>query len=124
MAQAFVSVIEDIKNYKNKDKKYDLVYSSNVIEHVDNPKKFVNDLIELSNKYIIIQCPWNELHHLNNQLITPQNQTAEHKWTVNEDFFDKYINNEKVIWTKTIGVVPMAWQGGEQAFFFGEKIDE
>ncbi len=108
----------------SQDKKYDLVYSSNVIEHVDNPKAFVQNIIELSNKYIIIQCPWKELHYLNNQLITPQNQTSEHKWTIDEDFFNKYIDNEKVTWVKTIGVVPMAWQGGEQVFFFGEKIHE
>ena len=37
--------------------KVDLVYCSNVIEHVDDPKDLVDELVEASQKYILIQAP-------------------------------------------------------------------
>ena len=50
--------------------KFDLVYTSNVIEHVLDPKLFVEELINLTNKYIIIQCPYKE-YHPDGKNITP-----------------------------------------------------
>ena len=41
--------------------KVDLVYCSNVIEHVDDPRSFVDELLEASEKYVLIQAPWEEL---------------------------------------------------------------
>lgn len=101
--------------------KFDLVYCSNVIEHVPSPRDLVSDLINLSSKYILIQCPWNELHPENGGIITPENQTDEHCWTINKEFFEKYIADNRVDWNLTTGVVPMAWEGGVQAFFLGIK---
>ena len=39
---------------------WDCIICSHVIEHVEDPKKFVERLIELSNDYVIIACPWEE----------------------------------------------------------------
>lgn len=100
----------------------DLVYCSNVIEHVQNPKALVNELINSSSKYILLQCPWKEMHPHNGERITPENQSDEHTWTINEDFFEKYIKDSRVVWKLTTGIVPMAWEGGVQAFYFGEKV--
>ena len=102
----------------------DFVYNSNVIEHVPNPKDLVNELIECSSKYILIQCPWKEMHPINGKLITPDNQSDEHTWTIDETFFEKYIKDSRVNWTLTTGIVPMAWEGGVQAFYFGEKTSQ
>ena len=104
--------------------KYELVYSSNVIEHVDDPKAFVSELVSLSEKYIVIQCPWEESHPTNGGDISPNNPSNEHKWTINDDFFNLYIKNEHVEWSFTKGEVPMAWQGGIQAFFLGKIINK
>jgi SAM-dependent methyltransferase len=102
------------------NQKFDLVYSSNVIEHVLKPKLFVKDLIKLSKKYIIIQCPYKE-YDPDGGNITPENPVSEHFWTIDEEFLDNYIFvNKEFEWTYKVGVVPMAWPGGRQIFIFGK----
>ena len=125
-----VAVKEGLKKYKrflnveaanleNKEN-FDLVYSSNVIEHVLKPELFVRDLIKISKKYVIIQCPWKE-YHPDGKNITPENPVSEHFWTIDEGFLEKYVfANKEFEWTYKVGVVPMAWQGGEQVFIFGK----
>lgn len=108
-------------NHSNNNK-YDLVYCSNVIEHVSDPRKLVNNLIELSSKYVLIQCPWNEHHPLNGQKISPTNKSDEHIWTIDDSFFNEFIKDPRIKWDLSTGVVPMAWEGGIQAFYFGEII--
>ena len=100
--------------------KFDLVYTSNVIEHVLDPRLFVEELINLTNKYVIIQCPYKE-YHPDGKNITPQNPISEHFWTIDNEFLNKYIYvHEEFDWTYKVGIVPMAWQGGEQVFIFGK----
>ena len=100
--------------------KFDLVYTSNVIEHVLDPKVFVEDLIRLTKRYILIQCPYKE-YHPDGKKITPQNPISEHFWTIDEEFIEKHIYvHQDFDWRHTTGVVPMAWQGGEQVFIFGK----
>jgi SAM-dependent methyltransferase len=101
--------------------KADLVYCSNVIEHVNDPRALVATLIEASNRYIIIQCPWEE-RHPNGEKIAPEFSSHEHIWTIDNDFFEQYIKDQRVIWTKTTGVVPMAWERGEQVYYLGVLV--
>lgn len=105
----------------NKNIKTDLVYCSNVIEHVSDPKALVNTLIEASNRYIVIQYPWEEMHP-NGERISPDNQSHEHIWTIDDVFFEKYIKDQRVSWVRTTGVVPMAWEGGVQAYYLGRLV--
>lgn len=101
--------------------KFDLAYTSNVIEHVLDPGLFVKELINLTNKYIIIQCPYEE-YHPDGKNITPQNPISEHFWTIDKEFINKYVYVHKEFdWTYKVGKVPMAWQGGEQVFIFGKR---
>lgn len=39
---------------KIKVKKYDIIYISNTLHYIDDPKKFINKLVETKSKYIII----------------------------------------------------------------------
>jgi len=107
----------DVSPWKS-NQKVDFVYSSNVIEHVNNPRVFVNTLIEASNCFVVIQCPWKEFHSSGEKL-SVENPSHEHIWTIDEEFFDKYIKDDRVEWSHTTGIVPMAWEGGVQAYFFG-----
>jgi 2-polyprenyl-3-methyl-5-hydroxy-6-metoxy-1,4-benzoquinol methylase len=43
---------------KKFDKKYDIVFSSHVIEHQKDPKKFVEKLLSLSKKFVLIYAPY------------------------------------------------------------------
>lgn len=98
----------------------DFVYSSNVIEHVLDPAEFLEKLLKISNKYILVQCPWLE-YAAGGRKITPERPQSEHIWTIDDDFLDKYFNQTGIIWKKVVGRVPIAWDGGEQLFMLGEK---
>ncbi|MCD4795134.1 MAG: class I SAM-dependent methyltransferase [Bacteroidales bacterium] len=54
--------IGDITNIPFKDKEFDCVTSLQVIEHltVDDYKKALNELVRVSNKYVLISVPLNE----------------------------------------------------------------
>lgn len=107
----------DVKKWKS-NIKADFVYCSNVIEHVSSPRDLVSTLISASNKYICIQCPWEETQP-NGDWITPDYPVGEHIWSINEDFFEKYLKDPRVNWSRKNGVVPMAWEGGIQAYYLG-----
>lgn len=99
----------------------DLVYCSNVVEHVPDPKSLISDLAGASNKLIVIQAPWEELHSDGNK-INPTNPLNEHVWTIDDGFFDRNFPKVGWRWERFIGRVPMAWDGGQQVYFVGEKI--
>jgi 2-polyprenyl-3-methyl-5-hydroxy-6-metoxy-1,4-benzoquinol methylase len=102
----------------DKKSKVDLVYCSNVIEHVQEPSEFISGLISSAKKYVIVQCPYNELGE-NDRKITPENPQGEHIWTVDDDFIMRNFQNEKVTWKKYTCKVPLAWDSGEQLFLVG-----
>jgi hypothetical protein len=102
----------------DKKSKVDLIYCSNVIEHVQEPSEFLSGLISSANKYVIIQCPYNEFGE-NNRRITPENPQGEHIWTVDDEFIMRNFQNEKVTWKKYTCKVPLAWDSGEQLFLVG-----
>lgn len=108
-----------------KNIKYDLVYSSNVIEHVSEVKIILDSMIKFTRKYILIQCPWNEIHPLNSKKISPKNPHGEHVHTIDIQFLKKNLFiNKNFLWTYKVGIVPMAWQGGKQVFILGVKKDK
>lgn len=49
--------IASVENLPFKDKSFDLVYSAFVIEHVQNPERMLEEMIRVSQKYIVILCP-------------------------------------------------------------------
>ena len=113
----FIDVFSIKKNIK-----YDLVYSSNVIEHVSEVKIILDSMIKLTKKYILIQCPWNEFHPLNFKKISPKNPHGEHVHTVDIYFLKKNLFIYKNFsWSYKVGTVPMAWHGGKQVFILGIK---
>jgi hypothetical protein len=68
----------------------DFTYTSNVIEHVNDPSEFVLRLTEVSNRHILIQCPWDERGQ-NGGHITPKEPQGEHVWTIDQEFLVKHI---------------------------------
>lgn len=105
----------------NGSDKADLVYCSNVIEHVENPRKLVNELISASSKYIVLQCPENE-RHPNGSRLSKKHPAGEHIWTIDDEFFEEFIQDDRVRWEKFTGIVPMAWEGGVQVYYFGTLV--
>lgn len=46
--------------FKLEDKKWDLVYCSHVIEHVEQPKTFLSKLVDLCKGFLFVYSPYNE----------------------------------------------------------------
>lgn len=69
-----------IKDYIPKNKKYDTVYSSHTLEHLDDPKKVIFDWFSLINPggHLIIIVPDEDLYEQN---IWPSYFSDEHKWS-------------------------------------------
>ena len=44
-------------------------------------------------------------------------------WTIDDDFFSKYILDDRLNWSKYTAVVPMAWEGGTQVYYLGVLKD-
>jgi SAM-dependent methyltransferase len=101
--------------FKWNSEQVDLVYCSNVIEHVSDPSLLVDELIKSSNKFVLIQAPWDEKLP-NGDKISPNTPHGEHIWTIDDDFLNKYVMRDNVNWIMTFGNVELSWPGGKQVY--------
>ncbi len=80
-----------------RQKKYDLIISADVVEHIPDPNQFINCLKKLDSSFIVISTPNRDL--LNNkysQLGPPLNPAHCREWSFKE--FENYISkNFRVI---------------------------
>jgi hypothetical protein len=109
----------------NEKKSFELVYSSNVIEHITDEQlpSFLSELISLSNKYVIIQAPFKE-YLLDGSKISPANKSneTEHERTIDLDMLDNLKGSyPQFNWTYELKKIPVAWDKGDQIFFIGTK---
>jgi hypothetical protein len=51
-------IVSDL--YDIKDRTWDMILASHVIEHVPGPGDFIRKMQELANDYVIVAAPWNE----------------------------------------------------------------
>lgn len=99
----------------------ELVYCSNVIEHVSDPDALIDELINASSRFLLIQCPWNE-RHKNGDLITDQKPLNEHIQTIDDNFIERFFNYRNFRSIEVFkGRAPLAWPQGEQVYLLIEK---
>jgi SAM-dependent methyltransferase len=103
------------------NKRFDLVYCSNVIEHISDSTNFMTALTKLADKYIVIQAPYKE-KHLDGSRITGDRPKGEHIVTIDDQFISN--GDYGFQWHSTTGIVPFAWDDGEQIFFIGRRIED
>lgn len=100
-------------------KKVDLVYCSNVIEHVLDTKALLDELCAAAQKWVCIQAPYREFH-TDGARITPNRPNGEHIWTIDDEFIAEFLNLPIFSKTHVIkGNAPTAWPFGEQVYFIG-----
>ncbi len=79
-----------------KKKKYDIIHISNTLHYIDDPKKFINELIKINSKYIII----NSTRIGNNKTFIALQKFYKYKiptWFFNLNDLVKKFNNYKLI---------------------------
>lgn len=103
------------------DMTFDLVYCSNVVEHISDPISFCKKLISLSRKYVVIQAPYNE-REINGSLITCEFKREEHINTIDENLIEQLYDG--IDWNILYSKIPYARPRGKQIFFVGKLNKE
>ncbi|MEN6430193.1 MAG: class I SAM-dependent methyltransferase [Coriobacteriales bacterium] len=96
-----------IANPAGADDVHDVVYCSNVIEHVDDAKDLLTRLLHRSNRWVVIQAPWGERHPDGSRL-SPQHPQRDHIRTVDEEMLAELNMHPSY---RTLIEVPWAWTG-------------
>ena len=99
---------------------FDLVYCSNVVEHIDELDSFVEELVKVTRKYLIIQAPYNQ-RHTDQVDLSSQNPIGEHVRTIADQFVDEYESLGDFQWSKVVCSIPYAWNEGKQVIFIGKR---
>jgi hypothetical protein len=107
-------------------KKYELVYCSNVIEHITDSGliEFVNLLTKFSSKHVVIQAPFDE-RLPDGSKISPlaKSNEIEHERTIDSTFIGFLAEKwPQYKWTEETMKIPRAWDMGLQIFFIGTKL--
>ena len=123
-----VGVTNALKKYQvftpvkwDRQSKVDFVYCSNVIEHVLEPADFVRVLTDISERYLVIQCPWEE-YGPDGHPITPQDSQGEHIWTIDKAFLNRHLPLDGWGWVGKLADVPVAWPSGKQLVLLGTTL--
>ena len=97
--------IGDIYNLKFKDKSFDLVISTEVLEHLGDPKKALDELRRVSKKYLLLSVPNEPWFYLFNYTQWGKDIGHINKWSSRG--FKKFIasNGLKILSAKT----PFPW---------------
>lgn len=97
--------IGDIYNLKFKDNSFDLVISTEVLEHLEKPSIALKELARVSKKYILLSVPNEPLFLLSNYTQWGKDIGHINKWTSRR--FKKFIKSSglKIVAAKT----PFPW---------------
>lgn len=80
----------------------DIVICSHTIEHVINPKEFIEQLRKIAREYVIIACPFNE---------NPENLIPGHRHSIDKKFIDLFSPSLLEIYTN------MHWHQSQACIF-------
>lgn len=72
-----------------KDKSFKIVYSSHLIEHIENTHNFIKELLRICNFKLIIKCP--------HRIIDNQKIKINHKHSFNIKWFKKYFEKRNIL---------------------------
>lgn len=95
----------DVYDLKFKDNSFDLVISTEVFEHLDNPEKALKEIKRVSKKYILLSVPNEPWFYLFNYTQWGKDIGHINKWSSKD--FEKFIksNSLKILRKKT----PFPW---------------
>lgn len=96
---------------------FDLVYCSNVVEHVANPSEFVASLASYAKHHLVIQAPYDE-RHTDGAPLSPARPKGEHVATITDELL---VHLDDFIWETIHTRVPVAWDSGDQVIFVGTR---
>ena len=84
------TLITDVKNLKFPNNYFDLVLCSEVLEHIKNPKKAIDEIFRVTNKYSLLSVPeeplWKILNMIRGKYISSFGNTPGHvnHWSTKE----------------------------------------
>lgn len=106
---------------------FDMVYCSNVIEHIPDAglNEFVTLLLSFSSNQVVIQAPFNERLPDGSKISsTAKSAEIEHERTIDDSFIEFLKTTwSHFEWTHETIKIPKAWDKGLQIFFVGKKLN-
>ncbi|MEJ8553407.1 glycosyltransferase [Tepidibacter sp. Z1-5] len=97
-------------NIENLEKSFDIIISSNCLEHFENPLEELNKQLKYAKKLYILMVPYNE-----------DPLSTYHKSKFLENSFPEYICKSKLIFKKIINMKNSSYWPGEQIIAIYEK---
>jgi len=94
------------------NKQYDIVVSSNVLEHFKDPFEHMNELFEHSQKYVVILVPFEE-----------QERIEEHFYTFLYKDFQLQFKNFNLIHLHSVKANKNVWNGKQHLFIYQKNAD-
>ena len=94
------------------NQKYDVIISSNVLEHFENPFEHLNELFDASNKYVVLLVPFEEITRI-----------EEHFYTFLYKDFKLKFSNFNLIYMKGVYSDKNIWDGKQHLFVYQKNID-
>lgn len=101
------------------DREFDVVYCSNVIEHVPDIDQFLRGLCHLSAEHLVLQAPFDE-RHSDGSALSLARPHGEHVRTIDSGLFSNPILRD-FHWETRLLNVPTAWKRGRQIIACGAR---
>lgn len=80
------------------DKEYDLIISSNTLEHFNEPYQILDELFHFSKKYVILLLPFREYQRIDEHLYTFDFNNIIIERNKFKLFYINWINSNKIYW--------------------------
>ncbi|MBP2109887.1 class I SAM-dependent methyltransferase [Paenibacillus silagei] len=91
-------------------KKFDVIFTSNCLEHYTNPLEWVQKILEFTNEMLIVMVPFQE-----------KNRIKEHFYTFEYGTFPLEINSFIMSYFKVVNSNPEYWPGKQLLIVFTKK---
>jgi hypothetical protein len=95
------------------DEAYDVIFTSNCLEHYKNPIEWVKYLLGWSKHFLVVLIPFQEYDRIN-----------EHFYTFDYESFNLRINNFSLVFHKEIETDPKYWRGKQLMLVYGNNDSE
>lgn len=100
-------------DFKTKlDSKYNLIISSNTLEHFENPYEHLQNLFDFSKEYVVLLVPFEEYKRID-----------EHFFTFTYEYFKLQYDDFSMVFIKEIEADKRFWNGKQLLLVFQKNID-
>ena len=103
---------KDIDFFTSLDKNYDVVISSNTLEHFEDPSEHLETLFKYANEYVVLLVPFEEFERID-----------EHFFTFTYEYFNLKYKNFILFYMDEIEADKAVWNGKQLLLVFQKNVN-